>query len=89
MKEQEERMRFYLTGLGKDKFILGYPFLAAFNPTINWKAATITDSEVEIETLGFRTMQQQVRKIQRACRKPGKGQAIYINKTTTAQTWAQ
>jgi len=24
--EQEEYMRFYLTGLGKERFILGYPF---------------------------------------------------------------
>jgi len=24
--EQEERTRFYLTGLGKERFILGYPF---------------------------------------------------------------
>jgi len=24
--EQEEKMRFYLTGLGKERFILGYPF---------------------------------------------------------------
>jgi hypothetical protein len=26
---REQRMRFFLTGLGKDRFILGYPFLIA------------------------------------------------------------
>jgi hypothetical protein len=46
-------MKFYLTGLGKDEFILGYPFLATFNPKINWTKATIMSGEVEIETLEF------------------------------------
>ena len=35
--KQKHRMRFYLTALGKDQFILGYPFLYAFNPTIDWQ----------------------------------------------------
>ena len=90
---QDKRMKFYLTGLGKDEFILGYPFLATFNPEINWTNATITNGEVEIETLGFRTLQRQVREIQRAairaCGKPRTGQALYIRKTTTAQIWAR
>jgi hypothetical protein len=86
-------MRFYLTGLGKDEFIFGYPFLAAFNPRINWTMARMTEGQVEVETLGFRMAQQQVRKIQRAalktCGKPSNGQVLYLRKTTTAQIWAQ
>jgi len=30
------RMKFYLTRLGKDYFILGYPFLFMFNPFMDW-----------------------------------------------------
>ena len=66
LNRQDERIKFYLTGLGKDEFILGYPFLATFNPKINWTNTTITDGEVEIETVGFRILQKQVGEIQRA-----------------------
>jgi hypothetical protein len=30
--EQSEQVRFYVTNLGNDRFILGYPWLAKFNP---------------------------------------------------------
>jgi hypothetical protein len=30
-------MKFFLTDIGKDHFILGYPFLYAFNPEMDWK----------------------------------------------------
>ena len=29
--------RFYVTGLGKQKVILGFPWLQKHNPTIDWK----------------------------------------------------
>ncbi len=35
-QRQMECIRFYLTSLGGDNFILRYPFLYAFNPIINW-----------------------------------------------------
>ncbi len=34
-------LRFLLTNLGKDKVILGYPWLTAFEPIIHWKDATL------------------------------------------------
>ena len=36
---QEERMRFFLTNLGEDRFILGYPFLYIFDPEVDWRKA--------------------------------------------------
>ena len=33
--QQKERTRFYVTNLGKDRVILGYPWLAKFNPQIS------------------------------------------------------
>ena len=51
---QIERMHFYLTSLGKDRFILGYLFLYAFNPRINWKKSEILGPPIEIETIGYR-----------------------------------
>src|ERR1700689_5419152 len=33
--------RFYITGLGKQKIIFGYPWLQKHNPIINWKTGEI------------------------------------------------
>ena len=33
---KEEKMMFFLTGLGKERFILGYPFFWSFDPQIDW-----------------------------------------------------
>ena len=39
-KTSEER--FYITGLGNQKIILGFPWLKQHNPQINWKTGSIT-----------------------------------------------
>ena len=50
--KQEKNMKFYLTSIGKERFILGYPFLEAFNPAINWQTGNL-GGKVQIETLSF------------------------------------
>ena len=39
MKYEEKRqvIQFYITNLGQDRIIFGYPWLAEFSPKINWK----------------------------------------------------
>ena len=49
----EMNTKFYLTSLGKEHFILGYPFLREFNPDIDWENREIKDGSVEIKTLSF------------------------------------
>jgi len=39
IRDHKRRMKFFLTNLGNDRFILGYPFLKEFNPRINWEKA--------------------------------------------------
>ena len=34
---------FFITDLGHDRVILGYPFLQEFNPNINWEKRSISD----------------------------------------------
>jgi len=46
-------MHFFLTGLGNDHFILGYPFLFAFNPAVDWRAGQLTRGLVWLETIQF------------------------------------
>ena len=41
--ERKELMLFYLTNLGEDRMILGFPWLTAFNPKINWTEGMMKD----------------------------------------------
>jgi hypothetical protein len=92
-ENQEHQMRFYLTGIGKDRFILGYPFLLAFNPQINWQTGQILGPVTKISTIGFKQAQRLLRRTQlqaiRMCKgRPREGEAIYYRRATTAQDMA-
>jgi hypothetical protein len=83
MGSQEEEMRFYLTNIGKERFILGYPFLWTFNPTIDWRTGEIQDGGIEIGTIGPRE------KHRTRPEETNEERAMYLRKTTMAQVWAQ
>ena len=89
---REENMKFYLTNIGKERFILGYPFLRTFNPEIDWEKGELKAGKVGLETLSFRKAQKNVQRTQQAalkeCGRPKEGQALYIRKTTMSQKWA-
>ena len=91
--KRERRMKFFLTNLGNDRFILGYPFLKEFNPKIDWEKAQLLDRKFEIKTMGFRQAQEKVQRFQNAaiqkCGKPMEGLALYLRKTTISQKMAQ
>ena len=36
-------MRFYITDIGNEQILLGYPWLATFEPKFNWRSATIDE----------------------------------------------
>ena len=59
------RMKFYLTSLGDDSFILGYPFLYAFNPDVDWRGAKLRGGPIQLETIGFCKAEQRVKECQR------------------------
>jgi len=86
-------MKFFLTNLGNNQFILGYLFLKEFNPKIDWEKAQLLDRELEIKTMGFWQAQEKVRQFQNAaiqrCGKPIEGHTLYLRKTTTSQKMAQ
>jgi hypothetical protein len=48
-------MRFLVTDIGEDEIILGYPWLVAFQPVIDWKEAVLDESmqPLVIKTLGL------------------------------------
>ena len=45
---QHTRLRFFLTNLGENKAILGYPWFAAVQPRIDWKRGWIDHSQLPI-----------------------------------------
>src|SRR5712671_1613050 len=48
---KQERTRFFVTNLGGDQFIFGYPWLATFNPDISWPEGRVEGSRFRAETL--------------------------------------
>jgi hypothetical protein len=91
--EQEKLQRFFITSLGKDRIILGYPFLYEFNPRIDWRNGKVQGERVKLESARFKYVGTMVQKLQAAAiRKlgePKEGEALYIRRTNTAQEWAQ
>ena len=55
---KKERQRFYITNLGKDSFILGYPWFRTFCPTIDWQNGKIIGPIIKMETIHFRIYKQ-------------------------------
>ena len=53
--DKEQHVEFFVTNLGKDKMILGHPWLHKFNPVINWKQGTI-NGKLEIATTTAKTL---------------------------------
>jgi hypothetical protein len=51
--DQNHLQTFYVTTLGTDHAILGYPWLKTFNPHINWEEGKILGPEIRIETCGL------------------------------------
>ena len=48
-----EKLGFYVTNLGQDCVILGYPWFKTFNPSFNWTANALMGEDVTIETAGY------------------------------------
>jgi hypothetical protein len=47
--ERKFKERFYVTGLGKQKIILGFPWLHKYNPNIDWKKGEVTFKPFRID----------------------------------------
>jgi hypothetical protein len=48
--DKESLQRFYITNLGRDRILLGYPWLSEFNPRIDWAKGEVDGGRVRIET---------------------------------------
>jgi len=46
-----QQLRFFVTNLGRDHFLFGYPWFKAFKPDIDWEAGTLKGPKVKVETI--------------------------------------
>ena len=83
---KKEQMHFLIRDLGGDDIVLGYPWLAAFQPKINWKEATLEEDmqPIVIKTLGL-NIDDEVLKIHKAWVEKARtmvtpGKEIYVHK---------
>jgi hypothetical protein len=78
--EISQEMDFFITDLGQDRIVLGYPFLRMFNPTINWSSGGVDrHSQITITPT----------KLWKHCRRVWeKDKKICIRKMHFAQQWA-
>jgi hypothetical protein len=49
---KEAAQIFYITNLGEDRIILGYPWLWEFDPQINWKEGKVRGPPIKLSTTG-------------------------------------
>jgi hypothetical protein len=70
--DKTEVMTFLVTNLGEDKIVLGYPWLAVFQPKINWKDAVLDEDmqPLVIKTLGLNSDKEVVKIAQHGARRP-------------------
>ncbi len=77
---QTNEQEFFITNLGQDRVVLGYPFLQTFNPQIDWDKG---------ELCGAKQVKVTPKQIWEHCWKLWRpGRTFQIQKTTFAQKWA-
>ena len=83
--ERAKLQRFYITSLGRDRLILGYPFLYEFNPSIDWRQGRIRGKPVLLQSMKYQYVAQRIIQMQgdalRQCGSPKEGEAIYVRRT--------
>jgi hypothetical protein len=79
-----------MTALGRDRMILGYPFLWEFNPQINWTNGKLEGGDVTLQSTKFKYLGQVFRRAGETLRKTGQlpEQIIaFLRCTNLAQEW--
>jgi hypothetical protein len=77
--KKEKAQKFYITDLGKDRIILGFPWLEEYNPHINWKEGMVEGQPLHISTAPDNLQYLLAKKL---------AQNLQINKASISQEWA-
>jgi len=87
---KQKLQKFYLTSLGKDRMILGYPFLREFNPQIDWTKGELKDGTVALQSTRFRYLKRIFRRAEEALKRTGRlpeRLVAFLRHTNLAQEW--
>src|SRR5258708_5541044 len=80
IKGQIKEQEFFITNLGQDRVVLGYPFLRTFNPQIDWEKGELHGArQIKVTPMQIWEHRWKVWKM---------GKTFQIWKTTFAQKWA-
>jgi hypothetical protein len=77
--EWEKAQQFYITSLGRDWMILGYPWLCDYNPKIDWEQGKIEGAPLHIATANNNYRYVLAKKL---------AATVEINKVSISQEWA-
>ena len=66
--QKKLRQRFYITNIGKDNFILGYPWFQGFNPDVDWTNNQLKGPQVKVETIRYYIMKHAKEWIKEMCK---------------------
>jgi hypothetical protein len=89
---KQKLQKFFLTSLGRDRMILGYPFLREFNPRIDWTEGTLENGEVTLQSTRFKYLRRVFDRAQATLEETGKLPArlvAFLRRTNLAQEWSR
>jgi hypothetical protein len=87
----EALQRFFITNLGHDWAIFGYPWLKFFNPKVNWTQGVLEEPPVQVEMSLFKWWKK-YQLVLKACANTcsvGEGKSAHIARTNLSQQWAE
>jgi RNase H-like domain found in reverse transcriptase/Reverse transcriptase (RNA-dependent DNA polymerase) len=79
LKDEEKVQKFYITSLGQDRMILGYPWLHDYNPKIDWAKGRIKGEPLKVATANNDYWYTLAKKL---------AEAVEINRASISQEWA-
>ena len=88
--KREKLQRFFLTDLGKDRMILGYPFLREFNPPIDWTKGQLMRGGVELQSTKFKHVKGFLKRAHKVFIKTGvlpEKVELFLRKSSLAADW--
>jgi len=86
----QQLQKFFMTALGRDKMILGYPFLQEFNPWVNWTNGKLKGGDVTLQSTRFKYLGWVFQKAGETLRKTGQLPEwiiAFLKRTNLAQEW--
>ena len=87
---QQKLQQFFLTSLGRDRMILGYPFLREFNPQIDWAKGELQHGAVALQSARYKYLKGFFQRAEKTMARTGEMPdtlKAFLRRTNLAQEW--